>query len=62
MSMTNYKYDYRFRLTDWEGNLCDIRSDDCIDNECTNGATCRDGHRRYTCECPDGYTGKYFLL
>ncbi|KAK2192067.1 hypothetical protein NP493_40g10008 [Ridgeia piscesae] len=42
----------------WEGNLCDIRSDDCIDNECTNGATCIDGPRRYTCVCREGFTGK----
>ncbi|KAK2174331.1 hypothetical protein NP493_808g01000 [Ridgeia piscesae] len=41
----------------WEGTNCDIRSDDCINNTCTNGATCVDGHRRYTCMCPKGFTG-----
>ena len=47
-----------FHYTGWEGNLCDIRSDDCVNNECTNGATCIDGRRRYTCECREGFTGK----
>ena len=41
----------------WEGTYCDVISDDCIDNACANGATCRDGQRLYTCECPVGFTG-----
>ena len=47
-----------FQCTGWEGNLCDIRSNDCVDNECTNGATCIDGPHRYTCVCREGFTGK----
>ncbi|KAI0210400.1 hypothetical protein LSAT2_004856 [Lamellibrachia satsuma] len=43
----------------WEGNHCEIISDDCIDNKCTNGATCRDGHRQYMCRCRKGFTGRY---
>lgn len=43
----------------WGGNNCDIRSDDCIDNACTNRATCVDGHRRYTCNCLKGFTGEH---
>ncbi|KAI0241422.1 hypothetical protein LSAT2_027674 [Lamellibrachia satsuma] len=43
----------------WEGHNCDFLSDDCIDNECSNGATCRDDFRRYTCVCPRGFTGEH---
>ncbi|KAI0242124.1 hypothetical protein LSAT2_014841 [Lamellibrachia satsuma] len=45
----------------WESHNCDIVSDDCIDNECSNGATCRDGFRRYTCVCPHGFTGEHCM-
>ncbi|KAI0210365.1 hypothetical protein LSAT2_004874 [Lamellibrachia satsuma] len=43
----------------WEGTNCDVISDDCIDNSCTNGATCQDGRRQYTCICHVGFAGKY---
>ncbi|KAK2184658.1 hypothetical protein NP493_259g04009 [Ridgeia piscesae] len=43
----------------WEGTDCDVISDDCIDNACTNGATCEDGRRQYTCKCHAGFTGTH---
>ena len=36
-------------------NISDI--DDCANNPCQNGATCRDQVNNYTCTCADGYTG-----
>ena len=33
--------------------------DDCLAHECTNGATCVDGIDSYTCDCPQGFWGKY---
>ena len=32
--------------------------DDCIDNPCKNGGTCKDGIAYYTCTCPPGLTGQ----
>ena len=33
--------------------------DDCLLNNCTNGATCVDGIDMYTCQCVHGYTGDH---
>ena len=40
-------------------NLTDI--DECLDVKvpCANGGTCVDGINSYTCDCADGYVGKY---
>ena len=38
---------------------CFIDVDDCLSNDCTNGATCVDGINQYTCTCPEGFTGKH---
>ena len=32
--------------------------DDCIENDCMNGAACVDGVAMYTCDCADGFTGE----
>lgn len=32
---------------------------ECYNNNCTNGATCKDGVNGYTCICMSGYTGTY---
>lgn len=32
---------------------------ECFNNNCTNGATCKDGVNGYTCTCMSGYTGTY---
>ena len=50
-------YFHEFCLTGWEGAECDVFSDDCVGNNCTNDATCKDGHRRFTCICVPGFTG-----
>ena len=31
--------------------------DDCIENPCNNGGTCKDGIASYDCVCPEGFTG-----
>jgi len=38
--------------------LCFIEVDDCLSNDCANGATCVDSINQYTCTCPEGFTGK----
>ena len=53
-------FDMALRDAGWEGTNCDVISDDCIDNACTNGATCEDGRRQYSCKCPLGFTGIFF--
>ena len=32
--------------------------DDCANNPCQQGAACADGLHDYSCDCPNGYTGK----
>ncbi|XP_078573018.1 uncharacterized protein LOC144859897 [Branchiostoma floridae x Branchiostoma japonicum] len=39
-----------------DGFYC-VDTDDCRSNPCENGATCHDGSRTYTCECPSGFKG-----
>lgn len=34
-----------------------IDVDECANNECQNGATCKDGVAAYTCICPEGFDG-----
>lgn len=38
---------------------CYIDVDDCMSNDCANGATCVDGINQYTCTCTEGVTGKH---
>ena len=33
-------------------------TDDCVENDCQNGATCVDGINDYTCDCADGFEGE----
>lgn len=39
------------------GAQCQNNTDDCINSNCQNGATCVDGANTYTCECKPGYSG-----
>ena len=32
--------------------------DDCMENPCNNGGTCKDGVASYSCICPNGFTGQ----
>ncbi|XP_065323813.1 uncharacterized protein LOC135930938 [Gordionus sp. m RMFG-2023] len=41
----------------WEGEFCDKSVDDCLEKPCGLNAKCVDGHRRYYCKCPLGFTG-----
>uniref|UniRef100_A0A4W4HLJ4 Slit homolog 1a (Drosophila) n=1 Tax=Electrophorus electricus TaxID=8005 RepID=A0A4W4HLJ4_ELEEL len=42
----------------FEGSNCEINTDECEDNDCENGATCKDGVNNYTCLCAPYYTGE----
>ena len=39
-------------------SLC-LEYNNCVDNNCTNGATCIDGNDEYSCKCKPGYTGRF---
>jgi len=46
----------------YEGELCDVISDDCINHatgeeKCKNDAVCKDGVSSFTCACAPGYEG-----
>nr|CDJ97463.1 EGF and EGF calcium-binding and Notch region and Notch and Ankyrin domain containing protein [Haemonchus contortus] len=41
----------------FEGELCTINKDDCVNNKCSLGATCIDLIGSYRCECPEGRIG-----
>ncbi|WAR30635.1 LOW QUALITY PROTEIN: FBP1-like protein [Mya arenaria] len=45
-------------LEGWEGIVCNVSSDDCVQNLCANGL-CVDEHLNYTCACDIGYTGDF---
>ena len=67
--LQSYKHTHRsywVKLTAIKGanrsghwNLTDI--DECLDAKvpCANGGRCVDGINSYTCDCADGYVGKY---
>ena len=42
----------------YDGDLCEINVDDCIDNPCLNNSSCVDGVNCYTCVCSPGYTSE----
>ncbi|KAL4713568.1 hypothetical protein ACJJTC_006156 [Scirpophaga incertulas] len=41
----------------YRGARCQIDIDECVDNECQNGATCKDGVNSYECLCAAGFQG-----
>lgn len=41
----------------FKGDDCSQNIDECIDNQCKNGATCIDDLANYTCQCPIGLEG-----
>jgi len=44
-------------VTGWEGQNCDINTDDCTPDPCENGATCNDQLNGFTCSCVEGFEG-----
>lgn len=43
----------------YEGLRCETNIDDCVDNKCSNNATCVDLVQAYRCECTPGFMGEY---
>lgn len=41
----------------YEGDTCEVNTDDCADDPCFNGGTCNDAVDGYTCACAAGYEG-----
>nr|XP_020461507.1 lactadherin-like isoform X2 [Monopterus albus] len=46
----------------FEGVHCQINVNDCANQPCKNGGTCRDADGDYTCQCPSPYVGKQCQL
>lgn len=42
----------------WEGQTCEINTDDCAEKPCLLGANCTDLVADFACSCPSGFTGK----
>ena len=42
---------------DFNGDLCQTKTDDCDSTPCHHGAECTDGVNAYTCACVAGYEG-----
>ena len=43
--------------TGYTGSRCEEDIDDCVDNDCPEGANCVDGIDHYTCQCMDDRLG-----
>ena len=43
--------------TGYKGDDCETDIDECALNPCKNGGTCTDGVNKYTCQCPETWTG-----
>ncbi|CAL7947161.1 unnamed protein product [Xylocopa violacea] len=41
----------------FEGKICDVNVDDCVDVICPDGKVCVDGIAGYECKCREGYRG-----
>lgn len=41
----------------YAGSACEVETDVCAGHECANGGTCLPGAGRYSCLCPENYTG-----
>ena len=42
----------------YDGDMCEINVDDCVDNPCLNNSSCVDGVNSHTCVCSPGYTSE----
>ncbi|NP_001310767.1 delta-like protein 1 precursor [Parasteatoda tepidariorum] len=43
----------------YSGKNCEKQADDCVNQPCLNGATCKSLGKNYTCECPLGFFGQH---
>lgn len=41
----------------FEGDVCEVETDECAGNPCENGGTCADGIGEFTCTCAAGFFG-----
>ena len=48
---------HEFIMTGYEGRLCEVNINECIDSPCKNGGSCVDLVNGYQCLCVSGYTG-----
>ena len=60
MKNENYTFFLLYVGTGWAGMSCASNVDECANNSCQNGATCKDGVNSYSCECLSNFTGKQF--
>lgn len=60
--MQDLQYGLIYSYPRFTGARCQVNIDDCASSPCRNGGTCHDSIAGYTCECPPGYTGKYYTL
>ena len=42
----------------FEGELCEINTNDCTPGSCNNNGDCIDGVNTFTCQCYHGYAGE----
>ncbi|KAF4525401.1 hypothetical protein B566_EDAN004144, partial [Ephemera danica] len=49
-------------LPGWTGTNCELNRNDCVPEQCHNGATCVDGTNNFTCVCPPGFSGSLCQL
>lgn len=49
-------------LAGFNGALCEVNIDDCVNNLCYTGSQCIDGNLSYSCVCSPDRFGKFFPL
>lgn len=56
--MGSYKCECSIGFT---GDNCEINIDDCVNNLCYKGSTCKDGDDHYDCICSENRLGYYLI-
>ena len=45
----------------YPGEKCNTDIDECAGALCSEGSTCIDEVNQYSCSCPPGYAGRYWI-